>query len=56
MGSHLEPGTKSFQYLQVPGAATERNFVEIPAGPGIGVTLDRGKLQRYASRVIVLQG
>lgn len=31
-------------------------FVEIPAGPGIGVTLDRGKLQRYASHLIVLQG
>ena len=30
MGSHLEPGVKSFQYLQVPGAATERNFVNNP--------------------------
>lgn len=30
MRSNLERGTKSFQYLEVPGAATERNFVNNP--------------------------
>jgi predicted deacylase len=30
MSPHPEPGTKSFQYIQVPGAATERNFVNHP--------------------------
>ncbi len=29
-------------------------FVRVPGGPGIGVSLDRGKLERYASRPIVL--
>jgi predicted deacylase len=27
---HLEPGTKRFEYIQVPGAATERNYVNKP--------------------------
>lgn len=30
MDQHLKPGSKSFQYLNVPGAATERNYVNNP--------------------------
>jgi len=30
MSPHSEGGTKTFQYLQVPGAATERHFVNNP--------------------------
>jgi L-alanine-DL-glutamate epimerase-like enolase superfamily enzyme len=35
---------------QLPSARFEEFHVHVPAGPGIGVTLDEEKLRRYARR------
>ncbi|MBI4572325.1 MAG: dipeptide epimerase [candidate division NC10 bacterium] len=40
--------------LLVEPIEVKDGFVRVPGGPGLGVSLHRGKLERYASRPIVL--
>ncbi len=40
--------------LLVEPIEVKDGFVRVPGGPGLGVSLHRGKLERYASRPVVL--
>lgn len=41
--------------LLVEPIEVQNGFVRVPGGPGVGVSLDRGKLERYAGRPIELK-